>query len=306
MKRLRKMLSDESGNVMVMLAVGMVVFLGMAALVADVGLMYLTRQQLVNSADAAVLAGAQELPGSSAQAREIAEDYLLYNTDAETFEVNIKNGNTEIEVTAKKEVNFFFARVLGIESSQVSAVSRGVVGTISGHLGTAPLGISENDMKNIQIGDVQTLKVSDWEESELGSGEYGVLDLGGNFNENLKYGFSEMLRVGDTLDPYSGNKVAMKNSLDWRLSECNDPFCSPDNFERDCTKILIVPIYKPIAFGQNKVTEVEIVGFAAFYIEEVKQPPDLDIIGRFVRTMEPGEMELGYADYGVKTVKLTN
>ncbi len=57
---------NERGQVIVLLVLMMVVLLGFAALVVDVGYAYYAHRSLQSSADAAALAGAQELPNASA------------------------------------------------------------------------------------------------------------------------------------------------------------------------------------------------------------------------------------------------
>jgi hypothetical protein len=52
---------EEDGIVLVLLAVGMVVFLGVAAVAIDLGVAYASSRQMQNAADAAALAGTQEL-----------------------------------------------------------------------------------------------------------------------------------------------------------------------------------------------------------------------------------------------------
>jgi Flp pilus assembly protein TadG len=64
--------NDEQGQVFVFLAVMLVVLLGCAALVVDVGRAYLAKRHLQASADAAATAGALELPDPIA-----AENYAL-------------------------------------------------------------------------------------------------------------------------------------------------------------------------------------------------------------------------------------
>ena len=54
--------NNENGQVFVFLAVMLVVLLGCAALVIDVGRAYLAKRHLQASADAAATAGALELP----------------------------------------------------------------------------------------------------------------------------------------------------------------------------------------------------------------------------------------------------
>ena len=66
--------TDERGQVFVILAVTLVVLLGSAALVVDVGRAYLAKRHLQSSADAAATAGALELP-DPVEARNFALNY---------------------------------------------------------------------------------------------------------------------------------------------------------------------------------------------------------------------------------------
>lgn len=59
--RARRSEPDESGVVLVLLAVGLVVFLAVAAVAIDLGVGYASSRQMQNAADAAALAGAQEM-----------------------------------------------------------------------------------------------------------------------------------------------------------------------------------------------------------------------------------------------------
>lgn len=61
MKTLKQILRCRRGAVVVLMAAAVVGLTGMAAW-HDAGMLYLTKYQLANAADAAALAGAQELP----------------------------------------------------------------------------------------------------------------------------------------------------------------------------------------------------------------------------------------------------
>ncbi len=59
--RLRKIVSGQEGAVALMVAVGFFVFVAFTAMVVDIGVILVTRNQLHNVADAATLAGARQL-----------------------------------------------------------------------------------------------------------------------------------------------------------------------------------------------------------------------------------------------------
>ena len=55
----QKLITNEKGSAIVLVALAMTVFLGMVSLVTDTGLIFVSKARLVNAVDAAVLAGAQ-------------------------------------------------------------------------------------------------------------------------------------------------------------------------------------------------------------------------------------------------------
>lgn len=68
----------KRGQTVLFVAVGLIVFLGLLAFVVDFGRLFLTRQMLRNYADAAALAGAQNLP-DTATAKLKAVEYYAKN-----------------------------------------------------------------------------------------------------------------------------------------------------------------------------------------------------------------------------------
>ena len=63
---LRKILKDQRGQMLPMVAVSLVALLGCTGLVIDMGRAYLAYRQLQSATDAAALAGAQALPNNTA------------------------------------------------------------------------------------------------------------------------------------------------------------------------------------------------------------------------------------------------
>ena len=115
--------NNESGNVIIIVALLMVVILGFAALVLDLGMVSFTQTKLQNAADAAALAGAQKLPTANT-AKATASSYASKNgvLSAEVTATSPYNGNSNrIEVVCKRTVVYSFARVLGLTQTEVSA-----------------------------------------------------------------------------------------------------------------------------------------------------------------------------------------
>jgi Flp pilus assembly protein TadG len=131
---------DESGQVLVLAALGMTMMLVMVALVVDIGKAYLVQRQLQAGVDAAALAGAQFLPDPS-EATQAANDYgpsagarNAVDIGSEvTTTVTMRcvtsapgcspsqNSYNAVNVRATSDVGTVFGRILGISKLKVKA-----------------------------------------------------------------------------------------------------------------------------------------------------------------------------------------
>ncbi len=131
-------LAAEGGQAIVLVVISLVVLLGMAALVIDLGYAYYTHRSLQASADAAALAGAQELPDASA-AVAVARQYTAESgsknsrpdIDGVTTTISTKcitsipgcDPVNAVVVVERAPTKTFFAGVLGIDAFNVRATS---------------------------------------------------------------------------------------------------------------------------------------------------------------------------------------
>src|SRR5690242_1957889 len=93
-------LRDERGQVLPLLATGfLVALLGVAALVIDYGQAAHKQRQLQASADAAALAGAQQLP-DTALAASTAQQYGSTGTRGNAVSGFVSGSQTEVPTTA--------------------------------------------------------------------------------------------------------------------------------------------------------------------------------------------------------------
>lgn len=82
-----------------------------------------------------------------------------------------------------------------------------------------------------------------------------------------------------------------------------DPYATFSNFDRDSPRIWTIPIVEGWDVGGR--TEVRVVGFAQFFIENIKKKNgNTEIIGRFVRFVTNGEISDTQTDYGTYGVKM--
>ena len=113
--------SQERGQVLALFAGGLVVFLALVGLSVDIGRLTYTRTDLQKVADAAALAGAQDLPSTSA-ATTAAQAYTTSNGGAATSStVTFNQTNTAITVVATRHVEYSFLKFIGLSGADPSA-----------------------------------------------------------------------------------------------------------------------------------------------------------------------------------------
>lgn len=121
--RWRRRGADESGAVLALVAIMMVVFLGMAALAIDLGSFYQAQRQAQAAADSGALAAAQDLPGSASSAGGDGTTYALKNYPGATVTATTPyNGSTsQVKVKVDASTPSFFGHIFGLTSANVSA-----------------------------------------------------------------------------------------------------------------------------------------------------------------------------------------
>lgn len=298
----RKNNKYETGSILIIVVAGMMVILGLLGLVVDVGHIFIQRARLVSAVDAVVLAGVQELPSLPDQAVNIAYRFGLENqVNSDQLSVSVSNANTEISAQGERDVELFFLRLFGFDTHQVYAEAAAEVGVVSACTGVAPFGIVIDDF---QYNHVYVLKYDSHSDNRH-HGNFGALRLGGNgadnYRNNIKYGYSGVLAVGDQVYTEPGNMAGpTDHGVSYRINQ--DYHSSFDNFDDDSPRIVIVPIVDNMDIhGTDYVT---ILGFAAFYLEHVERQGNVAIVkGRFIEYATDAEIG-NAANYGLKAYRL--
>lgn len=119
-KRIRNFRKKEDGAVMVIAALGLVVFLSVVSLVTDMGLKYHQKSKLQSAMDSAALAAVRYMPDKPT-ARTVALEYVEKNgfsADSVTIEFP---SDEIIRVSDSKESKTIFASLFKINSVQINA-----------------------------------------------------------------------------------------------------------------------------------------------------------------------------------------
>jgi Putative Flp pilus-assembly TadE/G-like len=293
---------SERGQSLVIVLLFMTALIGMAAAVIDVGSWYRADRKLQANADAAALAGAQELPESAPSAQAAALTWADKN-DGGVTAANIKFrstvvANDTIEVTAERRAPGFFAKLFGFDSVQVRAKAAARAGVMNRARWAAPVAIDWRHEK-LQCkcwGDPTEI---DFE--KVGPGAFRLMNIDGSYGGTGPSDIGQWVRGG--LDAWMDNNR-------WYYS---DPGMKPNSSHikgaldfRDETELLF-PVYNAVR-AQGAGFEYYVIGWAVFHVTgwDIRGVNDGKIYGYFVDMVWTGvgSTSAGSPHFGARTVEL--
>jgi len=258
---------NERGQAFVLTVISLVVLLGMAALVLDVGAWFHQKRHLQATADAAALAGAQYLPnnpgGASAEALANAGKNGGGVAGADITITSSRAANDTISVKAKKTNAGVFSRVLGVVNVNIGASAKARVGAPASALHVAPMVVNcghnlikncNNSSKQPQFNVNTTLDFD-----PMGApGAFGMLNLDGSNgtvgsskeSQWILNGFDKYLGLGlyksDPGAKFSSNRII--SALNARIGT-----------------VLLFPVFDTLnGTGQN--AQYNIIGWIGFHL----------------------------------------
>jgi hypothetical protein len=280
-------LGGNNGNVAIIVAICLVALILFTALVVDVGSLYEERRSLQTVADAASLAGVQELPESPDGAIQKAIEYAAkHGVTIAGSDVNISFTwaiNDTITVTPViPNSPLYFARVIGMDSAPVRARAKAIIASPEDYTGTVPWGVP---MAGWQPGVEYVLKFGSGPDGVNYCGNFQPLAIdksgGREYRDNIVYGASTPLKVGDIIDTQPGNQVGNTRQgtetrvLDQPDFSMNDflslagPWGAGYKLDVPDSQFVMVPIIPELVDFTGK-EHIEILGFVPFIITSIE------------------------------------
>jgi Flp pilus assembly protein TadG len=303
----------ERGQAFVLTAVAMVMVLGMAALVLDVGNWFRDKRRLQGTADAAALAGAQQLPDNAAGAKAMALSYANQNggdvAGANIVITSVYEANDTIAVKGQRNDSAIFSKVLGNVGANITANAKARVGPPAQALHVAPMVVycCHSLIQNCSNDHLPQFNVpTTLQYDKMGApGAFGMLDLNGEGGavgssteaEWILKGFDKYLGLGKyKSDP--GAKFSSSNvrgALDDRLNT-----------------VLLFPVFKTLD-GTGSNADYDIIGWIGFHLTGyTTNGNEATLTGYFTQYIargilakkSPGSGGVPSSFFGVKTIQL--
>lgn len=299
-----KRINNNKGVTMIIFVGVITGILAFSALVTDIGYLMVEKSKLKNTADAAALAAVREMVDNRSNASSVALEYIQKNDKSEIKkEILIPDTGYVATVKLEKNVYFFFAKVLGISSTQIRVQSTAKMAPVIAVKGVRPLVIQQ---QTFIYGQPYILK----EGSGDGlSGNYGAVSLGGTgadvYRDNIKYGYDHVLRIGDYIKTETGNlQGPTEDGIKYLIGECDHyPKCTYQKHALNCPRVIAVPVVNTLDVNGKK--PIVVVGFASFFVEDyVNNGGHSEISGRFIETIVNAEIGDAATDFGMRSIKL--
>jgi hypothetical protein len=308
----------EDAQATVLTLVFLVVLLGMAALVLDIGSWYRADRAAQSTADAAALAGAQALPEDAAKATTLAQQYATKNGGLGSGNVSLSAkivSNDTITVSVKRPAPGFFSKLFGVRSVTVGATavarSEGVssvkyVAPITVHYKHALLnckGPSTHPTCAPTFGAATTLDLEDLHQPGGGSGAgaFGLINLNygdptGNVGADtladwLLHGYGDYLPLGTY---YSAPSANFNNSQ------------FGDAMTQVLGKEVLFPVYRLLT-GPGSNAKYDIIGWVGFVITGFNPSGSSGTITGYFSSYTANGIQVtsgGNPYFGVKKVEL--
>jgi Flp pilus assembly protein TadG len=260
-------LKSERGQAFVLVAVAMVMILGMAALVLDVGNWFRDKRRLQGTVDAAALAGAQQLPDDASAAQSQALSYANKNGgDVAGANIVISSqyqANDTIAVSGARTDAGIFSKVIAIPGADITATAKARVGPPAQALHVAPMVVFcghslIQNCNNNHTPDFGVQTTMDYD--PMGApGACGMLNLDG---ESGTIGSStEAAWITTGFDKYLGLGM-YKSDPGAKFSSTN----IQDALTGRVGTVLLFPVFKTLD-DQGQNAQYDIIGWIGFYLQ---------------------------------------
>jgi putative Flp pilus-assembly TadE/G-like protein len=305
---------NQSGQAFVLTVLMITALLGLTALVVDVGSWFRAHRALQATADAAALAGAQELPQAPGSAQSIANDYAAKNqTGLAGVSVNLSETyvpNDTIRVHVEKPAEGIFSKVFGINSVDEGASATARTAGMKSALYVAPIVVNQqhpmlNNCGGPCFGSSYQTTIPVGKTGAPGA--FGLVNLdpqsGGTSGAStladwIRNGFDKYLDIGG----YASDPGVKFNSNQIQ-DAMNDRIASGENE-------MLFPVYDTLT-GQGANAEYHIIGWVGFFITGVdKQGNNGNVSGYFTRVIWTGiqasSAGAGGPNLGARAVQLVD
>mgnify|MGYP000005854720 CR=1 FL=1 len=278
----------------------------LSAILTDIGYMAFERYKMDRSLDNIAKKGAKALLISKNECvKVIQEDVAKRIKNITKLDINVSENNREMSINLEREIDYIFLKYIGFSDKKIDSRVVAKISNVVSYKGIRPFALPK---KELIYGKEYWLfldKESQYERDDIL--EIMPVDIGkGNFETGILFGFNKTVHTGDNLTVFTQIDFsnASKN-IEELIKKCKRiPKCTYDNYDADCSRIIILPVVDKIEDSAEK--SMKVLGFTSFFIEdtELENEDVLKIKGKFIKYTVKSNTSDGVSDFGLLGVKL--
>jgi Flp pilus assembly protein TadG len=227
----------ERGQVVMITALVIPVLAAMAGMAVDLGSYAGDRRTLQNAADSMALAGAQDLCkpscSDSTAAINAAQTWATKNgINLNNITLTVSGGSTAPAITAsiKRQHNFWFVRMVGVDSANVHASATADKVSFGGGAGVVPWTVTQTMVDTSPNGGVVTLK---YDATGGNTGNFDAMRIDGSgsstYESDVMYGANSFVCADTAVNCTSGSCPGQyPNVCSETAPQCDGPVCNPE------------------------------------------------------------------------------
>jgi Flp pilus assembly protein TadG len=301
---------NDNGQATIITVVFLVVLLGMAALVLDIGSWYRADRSTQSTADAAALAGAQALPYDTNSARSLAQQYAGKNGGGVTNgDVTITSSpysaNDTIKVQVHRSASGVFTKLFGVNSVGVGSKATARASLMQSAQYVAPIGVNLKHPKLKGTPGCPCFGASNTTTLPLGKtgapGAFDVINVDGSRGGTGPGTLSDWILHGLNANMPLGNYYSDPGAK-WNSSQISDALDQRIGTE------LLFPVYDKVT-GNGANAQYHVVGWVGFHLTAHSEHGSSgSLSGWFTQVIWDGiethTTDGSIPDLGARTVKL--
>ncbi|HYM14456.1 MAG TPA: pilus assembly protein TadG-related protein [Dehalococcoidia bacterium] len=228
----------ERGQVLMITALLIPVLTAMAAMAADLGSYASDRRSLQNAADSIALAGAQDLCNptctDTTAAIASAQSWAMKNgIDPKSLTLTVSGGSTAPAISASisRQHDFWFIRMVGINSANVGARATAAKVSFGGGAGVVPWTVTQATVDGTTNGGLVTVK---YDATGGNTGNFGAMRIDGSgaatYLSDAKYGANSYVCAATAPNCTTGSCPGSYPDVCAETApQCTGPVCNPEN-----------------------------------------------------------------------------
>jgi len=301
-------LNNRRGSSSIVFVCTAVIIILLSAVVTDIGYIAFQRYKMDKTLDRIAEQGAKALLVSKNECIKVIQESTIKSVDNMTkLDINVSDNKREMSINLERKIDYIFLKYIGFTDKKIDSRVTAKLSNVTSYKGIRPFAVLKGEFV---YGKQYYLALNN--EQVHKSNEEAILSVipinigSGNFDTGILYGYNKTVRTGDSLNKVSQIDFSTANKSAKKLIEkCKgSPRCTYDNYESDCSRIIILPVVDNLELNREK--PMKVLGFTAFFIEDIdfENKDAVMIKGSFIKYTVKSSTSDGIPDYGLLGVKL--